>query len=84
VAGAEQRRHARRSAAAKLAAVTRRDRQEKRVYEAARRIIAGGTIGPGKSYYICGRGLSDPGSEARGIGSECWQFVLYVVTPEGA
>jgi Family of unknown function (DUF6011) len=67
---------ARLGASAKKAAVTRRRRQENKVYQAARRIIDGGTFGPSSHCSICGKGLDDRESIARGIGSECWQRVL--------
>lgn len=76
VAAAEQRSHERRSRSARKAAETRRTRQDKRVYDAARRIAAGELFGPRKACYICGRGLDDSQSIRRGIGSECWQSVL--------
>ncbi|SRR5258707_4226800 len=80
VAAAEQRSHDRRSAAATKAAGTRRIRQEKRVYDAARRIASGEAVGPRRACLICGRGLDDPESIQRGIGSECWQSILSAIT----
>jgi hypothetical protein len=71
--------HEYRSRNAKKAAETRRRRQEKRVHEAAKRIVAGRGIPPQRHCSICGRGLDDPQSIARAIGSECWQDVLAVV-----
>lgn len=76
IAAAEERRHARRSAAAKRAAETRRRRVERLVYETARRLNAGGVFIPGHACAICGKGLTDRQSKARGIGSDCWQKVL--------
>jgi hypothetical protein len=76
VASAEERTRKRRSEAAKQAAETRRARQARHVYDAARRIVAGEIFGPRDSCYICGRGLDDPESKQRGIGSDCWQFIL--------
>jgi hypothetical protein len=81
VAAAEQRRHHRRSAAAAKAAGIRRIRQDKRVYDAARRIASGDACGPRADCIICSRGLGDPQSIQRGIGSECWQAVLELLTP---
>jgi hypothetical protein len=49
------------------------------VYEAAAHIIKRASIGPRHHCYVCGRGLSDPPSTARGIGSECWQDVLHQI-----
>lgn len=76
VAAAEQRRHQRRSTAAKKAAETKRRRQEKRTYDIVQRIGAGERFGPRSHCVICKRGLDDPQSINRGIGSECWQAVL--------
>src|SRR5262245_56265657 len=76
VLAADARRHERRSQAAKQAAVTRSHRQQQRVIEVAKRILAGHNIGPRSSCTICGRGLDDPQSIERGIGSECWQGAL--------
>jgi hypothetical protein len=76
VAGAVARKHARRSTAAKQAAVTRRARQQNRVLQAANRIRASQGIGFRQDCYVCGRHLTDPESISRGIGSECWQDVL--------
>ncbi len=75
-AAAGQRRHARRSAGARKAAGTRRRRTEARIYQVARRIVDGHVLGPASNCQICGRGLGDPDSIERGIGSECWQAVL--------
>lgn len=80
MAAAEERRSERRSKAAKKAAQTRRTRQQKRVYEVARRIVDGHVFGPADHCQICKRGLDDPASIERGIGSECWQFVLDRIT----
>lgn len=78
IAGAEQRLHARRIAAATKAAETRRRRKEKLVYEVVQRLKADGQSAfcPGEVCGICGRGLDDPESRARGIGSDCWQQIL--------
>jgi hypothetical protein len=76
IAAAEERQHQRRKTAAAKAAKTRQARKEKRVYHVARRIVAGEAFGPGDACFICGRGLDDPQSIERGIGSECWQGVL--------
>jgi hypothetical protein len=75
IAAAKQRRHDRRSKAARKAAGTRRSRQDQRLYAAARR-AAGEVFGPRLSRVICGRGLGDPDPIRRGIGSACWQLVL--------
>jgi len=76
VAGADERCHQRRSTAAAKAAETRRRRQDKRVYDTARRITNGEGFGPRDNCVICGRGLGDAHSVRRGVGSECWQSVL--------
>lgn len=79
VLAADARRHERRSNAAKKAARTRQERQAKEVYVTAQRIVSGAQAGPRKRCCICGRGLDDPQSVERGIGSECWQGVLSAV-----
>lgn len=79
IAGAEERARQRRQEAAAKAAVTRRRRRERKVYEVAQRIATGGTYGPATACVICGRGLDDHQSIQRGIGSECWQFVLDLI-----
>ena len=76
VAAAEQRRRQSYSKAAKKAAETKQRRQEKRVYETVQRIGAGERFGPRSHCVICKRGLDDPQSIQRGIGSECWQSIL--------
>jgi hypothetical protein len=38
------------------------------------------SIGPRSNGAVCCRGLGDPESIARGIGSECWQDVLREIT----
>jgi hypothetical protein len=65
-----------RSAAAKKAAVTRAARQKRRVYSIAAKMSESSPIGPRSNCAVCGRGLGDPESIERGIGSECWQDVL--------
>lgn len=80
IAGAVERRHKRASAAAVKAAETRRHRREKLVYKTAARIASGERFGPRTGCYVCGRGLGDPQSIQRGIGSECWQDVLNAIT----
>ena len=80
VMAADERRHARRSQAAKKAAETRRQRTAKRVYAVAKRLtLQGNPVGPRNSCVICGRGLGDQQSIDRRIGSECWQDVLSAV-----
>jgi hypothetical protein len=68
-------RHARRSERATRASVTRKQRQERAVYRAAEDLKAN-KLTPRQTCRICGRGLSDPDSFNRGIGSECWGHVL--------
>jgi hypothetical protein len=79
IAGAERRRHERRSKAAKKAAQTRQARKERLVYQTARRIVDGHAFGPRDTCCICERGLGDPESIQRGIGSDCWQTVLDLI-----
>ena len=80
VLAANERRAARRSEAAKKATKTRIKRQEKKTYFVADRLLANQPVGPRTTCAICGRGLHDPPSIARGIGSECWQGVLAGIT----
>jgi hypothetical protein len=79
VSAAEKRVKERLSESAKRAAETRRKRTERKVYEAARRLVEGHEIGPRTGCAICGRGLGDQQSIQRGIGSECWQDVLTAI-----
>jgi len=81
IQAAQERRGQRRSEAATRAAGTRRKRTQARIYEVARRIVDGHMFGPSGHCEICGRGLDDPDSIERGIGSECWQFVLDCIKP---
>jgi hypothetical protein len=76
VLAAEERKHAKRSASAMKAAVTRAKRTNLRVMHVARKIIAQEATGPARTCFICGKALSDQESIARGIGSDCWQGVL--------
>jgi hypothetical protein len=76
VLAADASQHARRSVAAKKAAVTRAKRQAQKVYRIVKRIVEGHSIGPRTNCVVCGRGLADQQSIDRGIGSECWQDVL--------
>ena len=79
VLAADTRKHERRKQAAKKAAVTRARRRELKVDWIARRIVEKQQTGPQSHCHICGRGLSDPPSIERGIGSECWQDVLAAI-----
>jgi rubrerythrin len=76
----DERRHERRSRAAKKAGETRRRRREKQVYVIAKRMVEGHNTGPRHHCVICGRGLDDPQSIDRGIGSECWQDIMREIT----
>jgi hypothetical protein len=76
IVAAEAHLHERRSKAAKKAATTRDDRQRRRVWVIARGIVDKQQTGPRQHCCVCGRGLGDPQSIARGIGSECWESVL--------
>jgi Family of unknown function (DUF6011) len=80
VLAADARRHERRSKAAKQAAETRGRRRERKVYSVVTRLLAANPIGPQNNCAICGRSLTDAPSIDRGIGSECWQDVLKVMT----
>jgi hypothetical protein len=66
----------RRSAAAKEAAKTRRERTERRIYQIAKQMSEGGRLFPWHHCVICSKALDDFQSIKRGIGSECWQHVL--------
>jgi hypothetical protein len=77
---AEARQHEKRSKAARKASATRSRRQSLKVQDAAQRLLADKRSGPRRSCYICGRHLDDTASIERGIGSECWQNVLAVLT----
>ena len=81
VLAAVERRHVRRSNAAKQAAETRRERRQVKVYAVARRLAAGQDgPGPRRRCYFCSLPLTDAQSIRRGIGSECWQGVLAIIT----
>ena len=70
------RKHERDSQAAKKAAVTKARRREKKISLIAKRVIERHQTGPSFKCYVCGKGLTDQESIARGIGSDCWQDVL--------
>lgn len=76
VLAADEAVHLWRSEAAKKAAVTRAKRRERKVYIASEKIVQGHVYGPRTHCVICGKGVSDPPSIERGIGSDCWQDVL--------
>jgi Family of unknown function (DUF6011) len=80
VLAANAKTRAERSEAAKKAAETRKQRRLKRTAFVAQRILDGHGIGARRNCGICGRGLGDPTSIARGVGSECWQDVLNLVS----
>ena len=63
---------AKRREAAKRAAITRARRREFTLYKLVKRYLETGMFTPAANCECCGRGLSDPESERRGIGSECW------------
>jgi hypothetical protein len=72
VLAADADRHERRSKAASNAAVTRARRREKRIDVIARQQV----LEPATHCRICRRALTDPASQARGIGPECWDGYL--------
>ena len=78
VLAAVELRKARRSAAATKAAGTRARRREHLVHQIARR-IAERRFEPGVNCAVCRRAPSDPASQARGIGPECWEDVVRAV-----
>jgi hypothetical protein len=80
VRSADDRRHQRRSEAAKRAAVTRHERQERKVYQLVEKLSAGGALEPCSHCAVCGKSLDDTDSIQRGIGSDCWQKVMRTLT----
>jgi hypothetical protein len=70
---------ARKLEATERAVATRRYRQQRRIHEAARRILADNGIGKQKRCFVCHKALTDTASIYRGIGPECWQHVLDAV-----
>jgi hypothetical protein len=84
IEGALERKHERRSEAAKKAADTRARRKEREVSKIVAQIKAGGALTPAGSCRLCGKALDDPESIGRGIGSDCWQFVLTVIEGSAA
>lgn len=77
---AETRAHERRSASAKRAAKTKAARRVLKVYRVVEELLRNGTLTPCFSCRICGRGLDDAASVARGVGSECWEAILAALT----
>jgi hypothetical protein len=73
---AQRREHEQRSEAAKRAAETRRKRKDRKLYEVIERYLEEGHLQPASHCVLCGKGLGDPESLDRGIGSECWQRFL--------
>ena len=73
------RRERRRESAAR-AAVTRAKRRQLKVERVVQRYRETGVLTPSKKCRICGRALDDYESIQRGIGSECWQGVLSIIT----
>lgn len=71
--------HERRSQSAKRGARTGARRRQLLVYKAAE-ALKNNALTPRQRCRICGRGLEDPASIARGIGSECWEQVLAALT----
>jgi Family of unknown function (DUF6011) len=69
-------RAAKRRAAAQQAAVTRARRREFTLYELVKRYIESGVLTPAAKCRCCNKRLSDPQSEQRGIGSECWSLFI--------
>ncbi len=71
--------HEQRSESAKRGARKAAKRRQLLVYEAAE-ALKNNALTPRKRCRICGRGLEDHASIARGIGSECWEQVLAALT----
>jgi hypothetical protein len=65
---------------AKQAAVTRKLRRELLITDLVKHYVANGTFTPAPHCRVCGRGLTDAESLARGIGSECWDNFLRQLT----
>ena len=68
-----------RSEAAKKAAETRRKRQEAKAYAIAEKVVGGAELPPALKCRICGKKVTDEKSRQRGIGSDCWQWVLTLI-----
>lgn len=79
---ANSRRNQRRSIAAKRAATTRAKRRQVRLYGVVKQHMSDGKFPSALHCRICGRGLSDAESKARGIGSECWAEVLNLIAEQ--
>jgi hypothetical protein len=69
VLAADAHRRARRSRAAKNASETRARRHTNQIYAVTLHLQDGRSVGPRHHCAICGRGLGDPQSIERGIGS---------------
>lgn len=70
---------AKRREIAKQAAVTRARRRESTLYRLVARYLQTGVLTPADKCRCCGKRLSDPQSQERGIGSECWGRFLQSV-----
>lgn len=68
-----------RSLAAKKAAETRAIRRERMAYKIAQKILSGAGVTPSDNCHLCGKAVSDDESRQRGIGPDCWQFILRLV-----
>ena len=73
---ANRRLAAHRSAAAKKAAATRERRRHLYGQKLALRLANGESFGPSTTCRLCEKPVTDPESIARGVGSDCWQFVM--------
>jgi hypothetical protein len=76
---ADERRKWKRTEAAQ-AAITRRERQVRRVDMFAEGIVAGEELSPRIQCRICGKKVTDKSSTDRGIGSDCWQALLAAIS----
>jgi Family of unknown function (DUF6011) len=65
-----------RSEAAQKAAATRARRRGKKLYTIIEKLRLGHKYGPTSHCVVCNKGLGDPESISRGIGSDCWQEIL--------
>ena len=63
-------------AARKQGVETRKRRREEKIAKVAKDYLLGKQIGNDTECAICGKGLSDPVSVERGVGSECWPQLM--------
>jgi hypothetical protein len=76
---AAARRAVRRKEGAIRAVETRARRHSKLIHEIGAGILAGRKYGPRPFCCLCKKNLSDPVSIERGIGPECWDYILVLI-----